>query len=321
MIKWLKRIFFLFFCIFLILSIIPYFFRVSDYRDITEGSPFIEGMTTEINGIRMHYILHEQEYDVLGNILFIHGLGGSTFSWRYTWEPLSAEGYQILLIDLPAFGYSSRKPGLDHSQTARADILWKLIDEISSEPEKWIIAGHSMGAGTAYAMSYLRPGQTRGLIYIAGALHSNSRSSFPIGTLLAYPPIKRAFQVYLENILADENRIFALLSSAYGTTPEKEAIRGYADPLLLPGTAGALLDMISSFGKESYIDSNDLNIPVFGIWGAKDQWVPLKTAERIRAKDPSFKYHTIEEAGHCPMETHSEEFNKILLDILNSLNN
>jgi pimeloyl-ACP methyl ester carboxylesterase len=73
--------------------------------------------------------------DALGNILLIHGLGGSTFSFRNNAEALSSAGYNVIAVDLPAFGYSDRKRNIDHSQDNRARLLWLMIEEIEQNNE------------------------------------------------------------------------------------------------------------------------------------------------------------------------------------------
>jgi pimeloyl-ACP methyl ester carboxylesterase len=54
----------------------------------------------------------------------------------------------------------------------------------------------------------------------------------------------------------------------------------------------------------------------YGIWGEKDSWVPITEGERIKNLVESFDLLVIEDAYHCPMETHYNEFNSILLGIM-----
>lgn len=322
--RWLKRILFFLISIFILLSILPYLLKVSDYRDFTLQTPYKESLFSETRGITLHYILYKQSVtNPRGNILLIHGLGGSTFSWRHNTEALFDRGYNVMLIDLPGFGYSSRKPGINHSQDMRARYLWMLIDSLARDDDSldgsWILAGHSMGAGTVSSMAFQRPEQAKALVYIAGAVYGNRRGSRRSGILLSYPPFRRAIQVFLEHMLKDETRLAKALSSAYGRDAGEEEIRGYTAPLMLPGTSGSLIDMLRTAGDESPMKLKDLEIPVFGIWGARDNWVPPAVADRLKQILLSFRLFIIDDAGHCPMETHPEEFNKILQGILDKL--
>jgi hypothetical protein len=47
-----------------------------------------------VDGVKLHYRIWQTSSDIrLGNILLIHGLGGSTFSWRLAASELADSGY------------------------------------------------------------------------------------------------------------------------------------------------------------------------------------------------------------------------------------
>jgi 4,5:9,10-diseco-3-hydroxy-5,9,17-trioxoandrosta-1(10),2-diene-4-oate hydrolase len=59
-----------------------------------------------------------------------------------------------------------------------------------------------------------------------------------------------------------------------------------------------------------------LQIPVMGLWGELDSWVPREEGEMLLEVFPNMKLTIIPGAAHCPMETHAELFNKELLAFL-----
>jgi pimeloyl-ACP methyl ester carboxylesterase len=101
-------------------------------------------------------------------------------------------------------------------------------------------------------------------------------------------------------------------------SPSDADVDGYLEPLLLDGTESALADMVRSSTVMQESAFRALSVPVYGIWGEKDSWVPLEEAYRLQAALPSIEIEVIPGAGHCPMETHSEVWNRLLINALNS---
>ncbi len=296
--------------------IIPYFFSVNDLEVSETKLPFSNSHVMKINNELIHYRTYMPTGDSLkGNILLIHGFCGSTFSWRKNADTLAANGYNVVAVDLPGFGYSDRTPGLNHSASFNAQLLWQLLDNI--DKGKWILAGHSMGAGTALAMTSLHPEKTVKLILVDGAYSNNRGSAGIIGHLLTSGPVKRWAEVLGHRYFFNTTKINQLLTSAYSTEPDKEAVNGYLAPLLLKNTAGGILDLATS--KEiSSVNLDSLKMPVLSVWGKDDKWVPYTKSQKYLEPITTLQTVMLDSAGHCPMETQSTAFNTSLLTFLNS---
>jgi pimeloyl-ACP methyl ester carboxylesterase len=78
-----------------------------------------------------------------------------------------------------------------------------------------------------------------------------------------------------------------------------------------------MIDLLLTAKNEPLEKLASSNVPISGIWGSEDAWVPVSEAESIQSLIPAFEYRVIEGASHCPMETHPSEFNRILANILN----
>jgi pimeloyl-ACP methyl ester carboxylesterase len=305
-----KRVFIVFLAVLFILQVIPFLLPVSQGTSKPVAQPYENSAFFNTGEVTIHYRTWEPEGVSAGNVLLIHGLGGSTFTWRFTAEALRKAGYKVVAVDLPGFGFSTRLRGFDHSQKQRSEWLWALL----AGTEPWILMGHSMGAGTATAMAMSHPQRTTALVLADGALYDNNPSL--VAKLMSYPPLARTFQFVLEQFLITENRLASFLSSAYGRPLQEEERLGYAEPLMLPGTTGTLIDLVKT-AKSEPIDAEILSkILVFALWGAEDTWVPPDTIEVILKDIPHMEATLIPGGGHCPMETHAEEFNEILLGFL-----
>lgn len=303
----------------LVLQVIPFLIPVSKGETIT-SDPFANSHFFKTSDqVDLHYRVWPAQGELKGQILLIHGLGGSTFTWRFTAETLAVNGYFVVAVDLPGFGFSSRERELNHSQKQRSQWLWELLDELDRtgqgvQPNSWHLVGHSMGGGTATAMALARPEVTASLILADGALFDNNPSFVSI--LLRYSPAARWLQVVLEHILITEKRISSLLASAYGRPLQADEVVGYTLPLQIPGTAGSLIDLTKTAKSESIQKDVLAKTPVLAIWGADDAWVPFTATEKIKGVLPQARIESISSAGHCPMETHPREFEGILLRFL-----
>ncbi len=315
--------------ILILLSVIPFLIPVTHPSEPLP-LPFANSRYDTINGVRLHYRTWTPvEPSYKGKTLLVHGLGGSTFSWRKNIETLTAQGYLVVAVDLPGFGYSDRKKGINASQENRSVLLWGLIDIIEKdlsannalrtasgqieEKNTWNLVGHSMGGGTVTAMVLHRPEQTRSLVYVDGAVLS---SGSPTAFLFYYPPIARWAEVLGRLWLLKENKIVQFLKAAYGSDPTPEDTKGYLDPLLQDGTEGTLVDMIKTSTRIKEERLKEIKTPVFGIWGEKDTWVPVAEADKLKIILKDMDFRVISDAWHCPMETHAPLFNQFLLEAL-----
>jgi pimeloyl-ACP methyl ester carboxylesterase len=304
--------------ILLLLSIVPYLIPLSRSGDVTRLRPYDSSMYFIEDGVAVHYRVSLPETEsIRGKILLVHGMGGSTYSFEETVPALIAEGYLVVAVDLPGFGYSSRPEIFDQSQKNRSALLWGLLDEVDrtstegSGAQRWLLAGHSMGGGTVAAMAVERQDRTEHLVLIDGALLENDRGGF----LFDLPPVMRWIQVALEYFVIRGVNFQSFLRSAYGAEPTAQQVAGYLDPLKLPGTARGAASLLRTSENIPLQELSSLKIPVTAIWGENDSWVPLSDTEKIKDLIPQLVVVIIEDAGHVPMESHPEEFNGALLDI------
>lgn len=305
--------------LFLVLSAVPYLLRVTAATS-ERTVPFPESVFAVVDGVLLHSRLWRPDgARSRGKILLVHGLGGSTFSWRNNAEALAGAGYVVLAADLPGFGYSDRRRGLDHSQESRSRLLWHLLERVDSALEQdvkdapWHLAGHSMGGGTVVMMALGNPARTRSVFLADGAVLTRRAS---LRFFLRYPPAGRWIEGLARQLFFKKKRLARFLESAYGTKPSDAAVDGYLRPLLLDGTEGALLDMTQTATTLKADALKALTAPVSAVWGGRDTWVPVAEAHQLQAILPEMRLDVISEGGHCANETHSGAFNQYLLEAL-----
>ena len=305
-----------FLLIFVFVSALPYIFPLQEGESfMARRDYFANSQIDEIEGVWIHYRVFEAQGKKKGNILLIHGFSGSTFSWRKNVSFLQERGYQVLCIDLPAFGYSDRLPTWDHSVENRANIAWQVAEKVSPE-ESWAIAGHSMGASVALAMGQLKSEKTQKIFCVDGLFFNHTQSGFFGDLLISYPPIQRWAEVLLQSYFSKKSKFKEILHSAYSQEPDQEAIEGYLAPMLVRGTATAILSSMRA--KSNFkLDYQLVSPKMVLIWGKNDLWISPNIAEDWHKNHTQVPFISIEKAGHCPMETHPQQFNGILEKYLN----
>jgi len=319
-IKWWAKVLLILLAFLIIFSITPYLFSVTS-EQVINTAPFSESVFFVTSGVSLHYRMWSPNGEnYKGKVLLVHGLGGSTFCWRKNVDALLQAGYLVLIVDLPAFGYSDRKRGMDHSQENRSLLLWSLLDHLDGtlitemKGDRWNLVGHSMGGGTVAQMAITNQDRTKSVIFVDGAVLTGGK---PFGILIEYPPVHRWIEVLARKIFFNRDQFSKFLSSAYGIAPSDADIDGYLDPLLLDGTEGALADLMRSATLINENELKELSVPVYAIWGEQDTWVPLEEAYKIQTILPSVQIYVIPDAAHCPMETQSTAFNRALIEALN----
>ncbi len=285
---------------------------------VENKTPFDNSHFIEVDEISLHYRIDKARTDQsLGKILMVHGMGGSTYCWRENTGPLSESGFTVITVDLPAFGFSDRQPGLDHTAKNRADWLWGLLDYLDSELFNdnipWILVGHSMGAKPIAEMTFNRNEDVEALVFVAGAVFNSPPNLF--GNLIEQTPFNHLFEFAIRNILHQPFAINRALKSAYGREVSEEELSKYLEPLEIEGTARAWVDLVRSSSDE--LDSLDqLETNTLLIWGADDSWVSVDDARKLDDKLPNSNLEIIADNHHMPMVTASEEVNNLIISFL-----
>jgi pimeloyl-ACP methyl ester carboxylesterase len=133
---------------------------------------------------------------------------------------------------------------------------------------------------------------------------------------VSFPPAGRWLQVALEHFLLTENNIKRFLTSAYGRAPTPDQIKGYLTPLTLPGTAASSANLFKTARNEDARLLKGISTPILALWGSEDTWVPVSESQRLMKIRPDVTLSIIEGAAHCPMETHMDEFVRVVLSWL-----
>jgi pimeloyl-ACP methyl ester carboxylesterase len=276
------------------------------------------GRFLTVDGVKTH--VHDFGPRDGSAVVFIHGFGGSTFTWRETLPVLASAGYRAIALDLKGFGLSDKRFDEDYSHASQADFVAGVMDELGVA--KATIAGHSMGASVLAHFANLHPERVENLVFVDGTINVDSEgSNFDLlGLLIRFPPV-RQWARHIMRWQLNEEQVAARLLTAYHdpeyVTPEIEA--GYLAPQKIKDWELALLGIIRDSSENNLAlplaEFNDS--PILIVWGEDDTWVPLTRGNSLAESLPGAEFTVIPDSGHLPMEEQAEAFNEHLLDFLN----
>ncbi len=247
-------------------------------------------------------------------VLLIHGLGkvGSQ-DWLKV-IPALEDKYHVIAFDLPGFGNSGRPAGR-YSPTHYAELTAWLVDNYIQNPVT--LVGHSMGGAVALRFAASYPEKVEKLIMAdtAGILE------------------RTAFLKHVGKIPLDTNvdstalqKLGTQLLDLGGSVVELSALTPDPTPLLQksekmwsmaftknPNGNAALALIVEDFGEAI----KSMGVKTYIIWGEDDPVAPLRTGRVLAGRMPDASMQVIEGAGHVPMNSHSETFNRLLIAALN----
>jgi pimeloyl-ACP methyl ester carboxylesterase len=277
------------------------------------------GQFLDIDGVRI-YVEEQNADSAQAAVVFIHGFGGSTFSWRLNVPFFAGQGYRVVSLDMKGFGLSYKDFASDYSHTEQARLLAEVLARLGVD--RAYLVGHSMGTSVMLYFAHLYPERVLGLISVAGAV-SLEVGATRVSALLNFGPFRRIGEVFLTRY-ATKERLGQILSSAYYrkdiVTPE--VVDGYYDRLVIGQWARSLLAMTRDMPRNAItFPLEDITFPMLIVRGENDTWVKQADLDKWRNQIPSAEFHAIPETGHLLMEEDPELFNNMVLAFLESHEN
>jgi magnesium chelatase accessory protein len=256
----------------------------------------------EAAGLRWHV----QRMGTGPTLLFVHGTGASTHSWRAL-LPLLAPHFDVIAPDLPGHGFTSSPPARLLSLPEMARGLGLLLRTLGAAPT--IAVGHSAGAAILARMSLdgLLP-ELRVLISLNGALlplRGMPEQIFqPIAkTLLQVPLVPRLFAWR-----AGERAVVERLLGGTGSTLDAEGVALYGRLAGSPAHAAAALGMMANWSlRPLQADLPRLKPRLVLVAAQRDRLIPASEAARVKALVPGAEIVELPGRGHLAHEEAPEE--------------
>ena len=252
-------------------------------------------------------------------VIMVHGLAASLHDWDTLLPELATHGYAGHALDLLGHGESVKPQELDHytSDSVFAHMLGWIESLKLNEPA--ILIGHSLGGylSLQYALKY--PARVRALV-LANPFYTQSQLPPALRFFLRRPLLNTTLiehtPYWLFRLMIDVSSLqFGNSNEKFHTLPEEVRFQTALDyKRAAPGIYNiprTLHDLTPDLPR--------INQPTLVIWGARDQTIDPKTFPVLVMKLPNAHGEVMPICGHVPHQCHAMDFNKKVLDFLNSL--
>ena len=247
-------------------------------------------------------------------ILLLHGMAGSSQTWRPVIRPLSRK-YRVVAPDLPGHG-NSTKPRSDYSLGAFAAMLRDLCDELGITGAT--VVGHSLGGGIAMQFSYQHPDYCRRLILIdSGGLGPDVGLTL---RMLSAPGAELIMPIIAPRpVLNAGERVWSWLHKMGMSAPRGEEIwRSYSSLADAPTRQAFLRTLRSvvdyrgqSVSALSKLDTKK-DLPIMAIWGDQDTIIPVGHAYAVQQARPDLRLEVLPGVGHFPQAERPAEVAELI---------
>jgi 4,5:9,10-diseco-3-hydroxy-5,9,17-trioxoandrosta-1(10),2-diene-4-oate hydrolase len=270
------------------------------------------------SGLRLHY--HQAGDPANPTVIMLHGGGPGASAWSNFGRNLAvlSERFQVLAVDQPGFGKSSKPTELPKQFfTYSADAIAELIDQLGIPSAHFV--GNSLGGGTSVRFA-LNHGRRAGrLVLMApGGLMLNLFHADPtegIKKLFAFAappgPSREKLADFLRTLVFDQSMITdELVDERYQYAADPETLRGMA----AMGATFANPAMVEE--GMLWREAHRLRQRVLLVWGREDRVNPLDGGLAALKLIPRAELHVFGGCGHWAMLEKFDEFNRLTADFL-----
>jgi pimeloyl-ACP methyl ester carboxylesterase len=260
-------------------------------------------------------------------VVFIHGFGAWSETWRQTVSVLAGHGFHVIALDLPPFGFSGKPVDGNFSRQAQAHRIINALDAL--QLKQVILVGHSVGARPTVELALLAPDRIRALVLVDGAFGFGSDGQFEQNhpawlarAFFAIHPVRNAvLSATATNPLMTKRLLSTFVADPAILTQPLLSI--YQRPFAVQESTNCLGDWLKvlSIDQDTSLSSqlsnfSKLATPTLIIWGDKDTVTPLWQGEKLKEVIPNSSLSVLRGLGHIPQIEDPVQFNNSLLPFL-----
>lgn len=234
-------------------------------------------------------------------VVLVHGSNASLHTWEPWVQRLTARGYRVVTLDLPAHGLTgATREGL-YTNAAYVGVVEKLVDRLGLT--RFVLGGNSMGGGVSWRYAVAHPDRVAGLILVDASGKPQPKGARPpIGFNLARIPVIREVMATVTPRALIEASFKQSIANQAIATPAM--IDRYWELLLYPGNRRATVERFGQYQGENSAatDLPKLTVPTLIIWGREDHFIPLEVGVWFNQTIPGSRISVLDGIGHIPME-------------------
>jgi pimeloyl-ACP methyl ester carboxylesterase len=266
---------------------------------------------------------HDVTYRMAGEgpaVVLVHGLAGSSTTWRYIMPVLADAGFTVVAPDLLGHGQSA-KPRGDYSLGSYASGIRDLM--VAIDIDRATFVGHSLGGGVAMQLAYQFPERCERLALVASGGLGQEVSLFLRAVSL--PGSEFILPIVLAPWFRQRAESVGAVMRKAGWRPGStlsEVWRSYTTLTTRDGqqafvhTVRSVIDMAGqrvSARDRLYLAAA---VPTLIVWGDHDRVIPVEHAYAAHELMPGSRLEILPGAGHFLPFEQPDWFNRTLLDWL-----
>jgi len=240
-----------------------------------------------------------------GTVLFLHGFGISSYTWRHI-APAIAASHRVVCLDMKGFGASDKPDDAAYTAYDQAVLVAAFME--ARDTREATVVGCSFGGHAALELFGLLTGTGRiGRLVLIGGAVPGQRLSFAARVGMMLPPRAAlavigpgVLKMLMRFVFYDASRIAPEDLAEYGgslRSPEARRVLLRAAPMIFaPGPNGPVSERLGA-----------IDVPVLLIWGANDGLIPVENARRLAARIPGARLVVLPQCGHVPQEERPRE--------------
>lgn len=260
----------------------------------------------EIEGMQIHYRKEGKGFP----ILLLHGTGASLHTWD-GWTEILKPHFQVIRLDLPAFGLTGAHPKHAYKLTDYVHIVKKFLQTINVDT--CYVAGNSLGGQIAWEYALAYPAEVGKLILIDAAGYPNDKPKPWVFWAARTPALNQVLQ-YITPMFVFRNNLKQVYED--DTKVTEDLVKRYYELGLRAGNRAAFVARCHVELNDHYQKINTLKMPTLIQWGEKDSWIPVSHAQKFKEDMPQAKVLLYPDLGHIPMEESPEKTAKDALEWL-----
>tara|TARA_A100001388_G_scaffold232838_1_gene185618 strand:- start:411 stop:1331 length:921 start_codon:yes stop_codon:yes gene_type:complete len=242
-------------------------------------------------------------------VVLIHGFSVPSYIWAPTYKMLKEKGFYVISIDLYGRGNSKNIDG-DYTDKLFANQVLQLLNHLNIDKADFV--GLSNGGRVISKIADTKSEIIGRLIYVASS--SFMKKTKALETDVSEKEVREFIDNNYSTIAKGQLQDFKYPEKFEGWDDKYEELLRYK------GFARALISTTKNHYTmdEIHKNINNLNIPVYMIWGDSDKVVVYdEFSERLNKLLPNRNEYFISNSGHLPHMENQDEFNKVILSILN----
>ena len=262
----------------------------------------------------LHYRTYEGDPTDKKQILLVHGFCLSTASLEGIAEEYMSAGYDVITVDAPNFGYSSRETRKTELLD-REKVIHALMCHIGG---RWIVGGHSMGGGIAINIATDYSEDVSGLVLYAP--QTNTKAEGLMSKVSASYMMQTVYNIILAFALRMPFLVRMLVEMSFSDKEYADSydLKRITAPLSVDGTGGGITMMASHTRDSDFEKLSALEIPCVIFTATEDRVAMAENLQKIIDSAPEGKeVYNLEKGGHMMMEYNPKEVARLSLPVMN----